>query len=949
MLANKVIQNFFRDNFSTKKFINYKRNLIVQKNNIKLKNIFNDFNNKFTKFIRVALLIVFIFSLSLHALIGFAEDEFYSDVVKMNNDSNYLFDTFDFDIKTEDSQEDGVTDEKILINAQDDKDLKVNLDNDSTLRSSNFLELDLFEENNLDDILLKTLDIIEKDSQNKTSRTYNHFKILVDNADFMQKIKNIKSFLRDHKIGENRKQLKIIKQLKAIEKILKENSLENHSFFGFVHTVKMAYKVKISRRIANEILKNNRKSVEEEMNNNSSYMKLEMETKINVEGVELGISIGVKSSEGASELSFYQTENSLSIKLSIGIGNSNLLSLSVADTLKIKRILIYRSLEQFLDTDIKRGQISTIRIRNNEIENIINSRKNMQQKEKKLLANISASIVNYLKALGVIDQNTKIKLPDITQTNSAKSVLTKKNTFSLQAEAQCLVDAGIRVSTSSSLEKTRSSHPYLELIDKNCLPSEIGKDFENICRFLKAEKYNKFNEIKKRIPGATAEDINNFVNIIKGDLSSYNWALSVMSNKNASKEDSDKAELLKHRIEENWLTSKFLKKLKNGRLDMLKAAISISVLLRSAINININESMHDSFEEIYYQMEVLSKMQMFTNSLKMSKKNAEFLITEKKNKTQSLKGEISIDIPKIGKTSINFIYTEDNPNSKKTKASISFSVELPLVGNKIIGNYSLQKTLNKVQKKLSKSENKVAYKFAEVIEVLKRKFNSKRNILGYNIMEKKSNASDGLITSNLFSDNSIEITFYFEEIKKSFSDYPLPGQSFCNKPNVSWFLKSIEGSESKTYETNFNALSAVNIKGSKSIIRSSNIIGSDSLRLPVNKFNIFELSLSDRKDKNDKNYLWNSFKKSHKNQFKRIFKNITKSNSNSRYELQIMYNKVMKKAKGSQKNNVNETFVKFLNACQKVTNECTEANYIEASDLFDEVLKLNYNFKIMNV
>ena len=164
-------------------------------------------------------------------------------------------------------------------------------------------------------------------------------------------------------------------------------------------------------------------------------------------------------------------------------------------------------------------------------------------------------------------------------------LFTKKNTFSLQAEAQCLVDAGIRVSTSSSLEKTRSSHPYLELIDKNCLPSEIGKDFENICRFLKAEKYNKFNEIKKRIPGATAEDINNFVNIIKGDLSSYNWALSVMSNKNASKEDSDKAELLKHRIEENWLTSKFFKKLKNGRLDMLKAAISISVLLRSAINI----------------------------------------------------------------------------------------------------------------------------------------------------------------------------------------------------------------------------------------------------------------------------------------------------------------------------------------------------------------------------
>ena len=31
MLANKVIQNFFRDNFSTKKFINYKRNLIMQK------------------------------------------------------------------------------------------------------------------------------------------------------------------------------------------------------------------------------------------------------------------------------------------------------------------------------------------------------------------------------------------------------------------------------------------------------------------------------------------------------------------------------------------------------------------------------------------------------------------------------------------------------------------------------------------------------------------------------------------------------------------------------------------------------------------------------------------------------------------------------------------------------------------------------------------------------
>ena len=921
------------------KFIKYRKISTVKLNKLKTKNISEHLCNKFVKFIRVFLSIIVAFGLPIRTLIGFADNEISSAIVEQNSEIDFLSALPESGIKAENLQNKS-------INEKDKKDLKVGFNEPFNSLSPKLLELDLFEGNNLDNILLKTIDVVEKDSQDETSRTYNHFKDLIYNAELMQGFKNVKNYLLDDKIGENRKQFKIINQLKAIEKILQKNNLESHSFFGFIHTAKMAYKIKISRKIASEILKCNRQSVEEKMDNDNSSMKLEMGTKLNIEGVELGFSIGVKSSEGASELNFYQTENSISIKLSVGIGESNLFSLSAAEALEVKRTLIYRSLEQFLDTEIKRGQITTIKIRANAIEDIINSRKNMQKKEKKLLANISASLTNYLKALGVIDQNIKVKFPDITQTDSAKSAITKKNTFSLQAEIQCLVDAGINVSTSSSLEKVNSNHPYLELIDNNCLPSEIGKDSKNISSFLKAEKYNKFNEINQRLFDATEEDINNLVNIIKGDLESYNWALSIMSNENASKEDAGKAELLKHEIEKNWLTSKFFKKFKNGRLDMLKAAISISSLLRSAIHINISETTQSYFKELYYQMEILSKMQVFTNSLKASKRNAEFLITEKEKETQSLKGEILIDIPKIGKTSMNFTYSEVNPNSKKTKSNISFSIELPLIGNKIIGNNSLQKALNKIQEKLSKSENKFSYKIAEAIEILKRKFNSKGTILGYYITERIPSISDQLSMSKFLSDNSIEITFSFEEIKKYSCVYPLPGQSLCDKPKASWFLKNIEGTETKTSETEFNAASAVSIKGSKSIARSSNIIGSDSLRLLANKFNIFELSLIDRKDENDKNYLWRNFKESQKNQLKKIFKNITKNGTNARYELQKMYNNIIKKIKDSQKNNVDEVFIKFLNACQKFTNAFSEKNYIETSNLLDEVLKLNYKYKI---
>ena len=834
--------------------------------------------------------------------------------------------------------------------------------------STSDIKFDLFENDNLDVALKEGLSFILND---KTGFYVDDKKSLnegiLNNTLLRECIESTQKYLEEN-VNENNKKIEILKRLNSLKKLMEidEQIPETNGFYRFISSMKDAYQVLISRKLAEEILEKNRDKVESKLGTENATGSVSVSAQGNCDALTFGFSVGGNTAEGATETSFYKVDNSANIGVFVGAGLKGYLGADLSSDLQFTRSLIFLSLEQFLDTNYKDGKITSIELRSPEIKEILKSRKDMQEKEKKLLSNMKTSLEWYLKMSEIVPQKTNFKWPSITSVkNSANKEYEIKETGGLNLYAKCLASLGFTVSTDAGIVFTSVPHSYLNLIDEDCFPSDYVKSSADIIKFLKQNKNKKLNDIKSSLEKYLNEDgtfkggveeeekvLSIILSNLIGDIRHYNSAISILADETSQKEDQKNARKIKHKIESDWLTSNELLKLNNSRLEILKSAIAISSYLREFAN---TEKEINIFKQLYSEIEYLSKMQIFSKS--KIKQNAKFT-TEREKVFNSLNGNIKLELPLIGTSFVDVSYSDTVSDAIfDTSKDLTIQIQLPIINEKVVGTEVVKQKLQESLKKISenpKLEPKAVEVLEKVISVIDKNYDSILNDLGI----EKIVSIPFVFSVTKYLNLNVYLT-KVDATKEKDKDAlkALPGQDeTLIRLDDDWVLKLVKRVDSGLAKLNVNAGEIVKINSSARVGKASSVIGNDTFKYITKRYNVFEAGLNDKLS-NKENNLWDQFKKNQEAGIKEMLLNISDKNKNIRYELQEMYNDIMKNISNDSKLNKNKKetlvdkidkeFIKFIETCDKFKEGNSQENFENASKSLDRILNLNYLYSYM--
>ena len=859
----------------------------------------------------------------------------------------------------------------VSIYAEPQMRVEKGLDNDEAKSTKSFkfsgpkAKLDLFQGDNLDIALGQGLRFILDDTQSNyvdDKKSLNEF--ILKNPLVVECILSTERYLNENEDSQTDRQVELLRRLYSLKILMEidENIQDTNGFYRFVSSMMDAYKVLISRELADEILEQNRKDIESKLSTESASKNVSVSATASSAPFDFGISVGFSNEEGATEKDFYRISNSANLSISVGVGLKGYLGASLENKTQFTRSLIFLSLEQFLDTDYKDGKITTIELSDEKVKETINARKEMQKNEKKLLSNMKTSIEWYLKIAEVIPQNTKFIWPNITTTKD--NIHTEdeiKNTISLSSYAKFLASLGFKVSTDAGVTFTNIPHSYLSLIDEDCAPSDYVRSADDIVKFLKQSNGKKFKEIKALF-GEYLNEEGNFVgdmakeeqvisiilsNLI-GDIRHYNFALSILSDASIPKENKEDARKIKHKIESNWIHINFLKTNK-GRLEILKAAIAIAAYLREYATTRNEIGL---FEKLYDEIEYLSKMQVFSRNKKKQASNFE---TDIKRAYKSLNGNINLTIPMVGEAFVDVSYCDNLSDCKfDTSKDLTLKIQLPIVNERVVGTETVKNKIIDIIEKIS-AEQELDEKTIEVlnktVSLLEKKYDSMIEDLGI----EKATTIPLVFSINAY----LNLNFYLTKIdatKENEELKALPGETEATiKINDEWVLKLIKRVDSNLAKVKLNAGEFVKINASSKLSKASSQMGSDTFQYIVNKYNAFETGLNEKAGKN--NTLWDTFKETRAPQIKEMLRNLSDKDKNIHYELQIMYNDIAQnidedsKLSATQRKQlmgkVDLTFKSLIESCEKFSLYDSEEDFELASKYLDDVLNLNYYYSYM--
>ena len=786
------------------------------------------------------------------------------------------------------------------------------------LKKNDNLTLDLFEKENLDIALKEGLEFI---LSNKTSIFIDDKSSLnesiVKNPLLKECIESTINYIKSSNDSQDTKRFNLLKRLTSIKKLIEiESSIpKNNLFYKFISSVKDAYQVLISRKVASDVLKGNREKVESTMGSQSTSQSGNVNTGTTTGGVNIGVSVNVSNNEGSGEKAFYKIDNSGNIKISVGAGFAKYLSASVGYSLGTTRTLIFYSLEQFLDSYAKDGKISSVELREPEIKKITKSRDDMKKAEKQLLSNMQNSISSYLKISNIIPQNINLKLPDITSSAYADSQSSTSSACSLNADASCLASIGMEVKIEAQTISTSMRHSYIKLIKKDCSPSKYAENSSEISKFLKQDKIQKYTETEEILKSDFEDEPNS-------DSSLY-----ILSDDSLSKKEKLYARNLKEKIELGWLGK--IANLKRGRLEILKTAIATAAKLRDYCK---SEAALKLFNVLYGEIENLSKMQTFSKNL--FKRNPNFKTTHTSD-VSSVSGQAYFDLPVVGTTSFNISYEQSESEAKfDNSEDITIKLQIPMSGDKLLGENSIKNKFKDLIQKLSKNKNNyLSDSCEEALGVVEKDFS--------NILEKLGVETTISIPTVISTKKYLFLNICLTKIDKNSKNNkikPLPGDDNpIIKNKDKWVLKNIKRTDSSITNLKVGIDKYAKINLSNNTGTSFSKIGSDTLTFIIDKYNALASGFSETT--NETNPMWDKFTGSQKEQLKTLFENINTTKSNARYELQTLFNDTLE---NENKTKTEHIFTKFLDSCSYYSIQNTEKNYEKALDNLNKVLNLNY-------
>ncbi len=817
-------------------------------------------------------------------------------------------------------------------------------------------KLDIFYGNNLNIALKEGLEFIlsSEESEFLDKKASLNSNILRNKA-VCDYIAQTIDCISDETLTEKDKQTEVLKSLTKLHlSLVADNSIDTtNGFLRFVRAMKTAYQTILVRDVAEKILTENRGTVETKMGSENISRSVGGSASVPINATKLGFSADFKTNEGSSETSFYKIDDSGNIGVKFSAGLGKYFSVSGGYDFALTHTLIFNSLEQFLDTHKLEGKISTIELREPTIKKIIESRQEMQNIEKQLLASMQTSIEWYLKMAAIVPQSTIFEWPDVTFASAANTQKTMAHTGTISAAADCFAKLGMNVSVNHETVTDSVKHSYLGLLEPDCSVSYYGGSAEQIGAFFKQDKIKKYAEIKTYVqnsvtseplaPGALSVIVSN----VLGDIKHYNANLAILADETVSEEKRELADDIKYEIEANWLGRNIFSFKNKGRLEMLKTAISTAAYLRQYAKTDEEIAL---FKKLYSEIEHLAKMQVFSkNSLKQK---AQFG-TERKTSINSVSGKVNFKTPYTSVGEILVTYSNSKGEASfDTGEDISVQIKTPIYQNSLVGEFALKSKFQELKAKLANQKHKAVAPVLNVaLSYIDTNFDKIVSELGLTSLLKAP--------TTIVTDNYTTLNFYLTKINKTVTPSDLtalPGETVAlTKLNDEWVLKLKKSVNATSKQVKVGAGDYVSLSANELSSSGTSKIGTDTLTFVTNKYNAFAAGIN--KKSASENYLWNKFKLGQADGLKELFKNINSITKNSRYELQDIWNSAMKnicvdskislEKKEKLEKKSEKIFQEFLDACNDLTTKDTPENFEKALLAFDEVLKTNYKLNYL--
>ncbi|MDR0633261.1 MAG: hypothetical protein LBF84_03950 [Holosporales bacterium] len=774
---------------------------------------------------------------------------------------------------------------------------------------TSLLQIDLFEGNNftlatklaLDYIGQEQDDIVKKISKNPQLRSC--FEQIRTNFDAL-------SHMPEEDMSSQNYGRLFLETLKALQQMYflleySMNTTENKYFAHFVYDVIKAQQVIIARHCADQIMTALRAGVESDIQKTSQSTEVSASVSVpTVAGnVELGVSEEV--SKKTSDSSFYTINIGGEARVRLG-ADLQIADVKVGGDANVMRSLVFYSLEQLLDAgafDITLTQKS--------LNDILEQRELMQSRETELLKRFG-ELEGFYKAFQVVPQSSSINWVDISIAAPVDSVVTYGVSAALEAEIAKFLGLSLKHTIEGKVYQ--KSNGCMSLLSDNCACA-AGITPQDI-REIIGEKYDLSARIK------TAQ-------VLFGDLYAYNAILEQLANDHATTATGELKE--KKKIYEKKLLpeSGFWGIKKRGRGNVLRVGIVTANALKEQSQ-NPNEQI--IFKKIYEQLIRLSKLQKFSTG----KKGADFNFQTTTTATNSeTKGTVSFDIPVIGKVILALSKSNMNGSPFQDENGESAAVEFSFP----VDNLS-KDTMTLLLGKIQDLSCRMGEKFADnaLFCELKYVLDATTGLI------QKANALDDLVAdetmpallSMVSTENLYRLAINFCKVGKNDQEtnvIALPKQDVIIRTENVWIPQ-----DAKIVSTAAKSAKWLDVGVSSTLGKTIRVLSDDTLSVFVSKFNALRLGTED----GGPNTAWESFKTGQKTPLINLLNNINCEGKNSRYELQCLYNDLMKELPEKKAKKCTKLFAEFLEANAVLSATDGQRTLAEVVGLFDKLLQFNY-------
>ena len=684
---------------------------------------------------------------------------------------------------------------------------------------------------------------------------------------------------------------------------------KNNYFTHFIYDVIRAQQVIIARHLSSQIMKLSRMSVESDIQRSGKSGEISFSV-----GVPLPISFGVKNTTYANESSdtssFYTINVGNRLRLSIS-ADVKFASAEAGVSANLMNSYIFYSLEQLIDS----GRFD-IRFSKDDLKKIVDLRKQMQEREAELLARFG-ELEGFYKIFKVLPQPVYMDWIEISKSDNFDNSTTHGITADANASLISLLGGKIDYSVNHKTYAKQLGVSSLLSDDCSCSNGLTSQELKE----LVGEKFDLSEKLV--LP-----------QVLYGHLMAYNSILEQLANNHSSLSEKE-LKNKKSAYEDLLLPKKGFFEFKNlGRAGVLKSAVVTAAIMRDYAKTEEEILM---FKKIQEQIQRLSKLQMFSNSYKGERTLVESVAHSSSEITS---GEIKLDIPFLDSIGLSFKlidtkespFLDENGNYSTIRLLVPSSGALNFVGQKLV-----EKIKDMNQNSVDSSEENIKYKdLCNALEIVTDLFvdfkeNSKKPIdIGFlEFIPFVSEAGNDL----LLDVTSVKVN------PVSCDLIPLPNQNLVSIDQEKWALQDVKRTLMNFVGVDVG-LDSFGVGGKGATTDKKIIIGDDTISVITSKYNAFRLGSIDSQE----NTAWESFKTSQEKSLLNILKNITDDSKTAKYELQVVYNSIMKNLQNeSDKNDCFKSFDKLLKNCQTF-DENTLTSKISKS--LDKVLELNflYNF-----